>query len=128
MRKWDSVPKNLRSFTKNVATHEQEHFTRESDKVAIRDNIGTHTYGQISERSNKVAKALSSVLTSKDNSNIAFLTPNNNFYSVAQLGIWKSGFSCVPLCQSHPPDSLRYYLEDSKSSTLIVTREFSDKV
>ena len=74
--------------------------------------FGEFTYKEINEKSDKVAKALSKSQIS--NSNVAFLTSNNHQYSVSKFGIWKSGLACVPLCKSHPPETLKYYIEDSK--------------
>ena len=121
-----------RLYHSGVATFNQQHFKDNSDKIAINDNLGEHSYKDLNVCSNKIASALSSLLPkrseSKDNSNVAFLTPNNHQYSIAQLGIWKSGLSCVPLCKSHPPETLKYYIDDSKSSALIVTKDYLEKV
>ena len=108
--------------------YEQPHFKSNLKKVAIHDNVGDHTYGDLQVGSDKIASALSKNLTAGKNANVAFLTPNNHHYTLAQLGIWKSGLSCVPLCQSHPPETLKYYIEDSQASALIVTKDFVDKI
>ena len=39
---------------------------------------------------------------------VAFLTPNSSQYVVAQWAVWMCGGVVVPLCQSHPLDTLRY--------------------
>jgi len=36
--------------------------------------------------------------------------------------------SCVPLCKSHPAETLKYYIEDSKASAVIISQEFADKI
>ena len=97
-----------RFYHKGLAPFKQPHL--KSDKVCIRDKFGEITYRKIDEQSDKVARALSK----SPNSNVAFLTSNNHQYTVSQFGIWKSGSACVPLCKSHPPETLKYYIEDSK--------------
>ena len=97
-----------RFYHPGIAPFQQSHFVDRSDKIAISDNLGKHSYGDLQIKSDKISQVLSGILSNEPNSNIAYLTPNNHLYSVAQFGIWKSGFSCVPLCKSHPPDTLRY--------------------
>ena len=108
--------------------YDQPHFKSDLEKIAIHDNIGDHTYGDLQLGSDKIASALSKTLETDKNANVAFLAPNNHHYTLAQLGIWKSGLSCVPLCQSHPPQTLKYYIDDSQASALIVTKDFVDKI
>ena len=98
--------------------YDQPHFKNHVDKVAIHDNLGILTYNDLQIGSDKISSALSKILKSKK-SNVAFLTQNNHHFTLAQLGIWKSGFACVPLCKSHPPDTLKYYVDDSEASALI---------
>ena len=99
-------------YHKGIAPFKQPHL--KSEKICIRDKFGEFTYKEINDQSNKVARALSK--SQSFNSNVAFLTSNNHQYSVSQFGIWKSGLACVPLCKSHPPETLKYYIEDSKVS------------
>ena len=108
--------------------YDQPHFKSNLEKIAIHDNIGDHTYRDLQLGSDKIASALSKTLETGKNANVAFLAPNNHHYTLAQLGIWKSGLSCVPLCQSHPPQTLKYYIDDSQASALIVTKDFVDKI
>ena len=108
--------------------YDQPHFKSNLEKIAIHDNIGDHTYRDLQLGSDKIASALSKTLDTGKNANVAFLAPNNHHYTLAQLGIWKSGLSCVPLCQSHPPQTLKYYIDDSQASALIVTKDFVDKI
>ena len=117
-----------RLYHQGIQPFAQPHCVKDSTKIAIRDNIGQHTYGDISKQSDKVGHALKRISSSNSPSNVAFLTPNNHHYSVIQYGIWKSGNSCVPLCKSHPPETLKYYIEDSEASVLVLTKEYAEKV
>ena len=99
-------------YHKGIAPFKQPHL--KSEKICIRDKFGEFSHQKINEQSDKVVRALSKAQNSNSNSNVAFLTSNNHQYSVSQFGIWKSGLACVPLCKSHPPETLKYYIEDSK--------------
>ena len=100
-----------RLYHQGIQPFAQPHCVKDSTKIAIRDNIGQHTYGDITKQSDKVGQALKRISNSNSpSSNVAFLTPNNHHYSVIQYGIWKSGNSCVPLCKR------------SKSSQFIYTK------
>ena len=102
-----------RLYHQGIQPFAQPHCVKDSTKIAIRDNIGQHTYGDITKQSDKVGQALKRISNSNSpSSNVAFLTPNNHHYSVIQYGIWKSGNSCVPLCKR------------SKSSQFIYTKIF----
>ena len=105
-----------RLYHKGVAPFRQPHFLK-SEKICIRDKYGEFSYQEINQESDKIARALvkSQKNTSNEsNSNVAFLTSNTHQYTVSQFGIWKGGLSCVPLCKSHPAETLKYYIEDSK--------------
>ena len=120
-----------RFYHSGAATFAQPHCQHGSQKLAVRDNLGVATYGDIVRRSNKLGRALKSTfgeVPPHGDRNIAFLTENNHHYVLALYGIWKSGFAGVPLCKSHPLDTLRYYTKDSKASALITTRDYADKV
>ncbi len=99
------------------------------NKIAIRDSYGSHSYGDLQVKSGRIASALKSAIKGQNlGRNVAFLSDNNHHYVLAQFGIWKSGQACVPLCKAHPPESLKYYLEDSKSVAVITTSQFKDTV
>ena len=119
-----------RLYHKGIAPFKQPHL--QSEKVCIRDNYGEITYREIDQQSDKISKALLKSQAyknpSKLNSNVAFLTSNNHHYTVSQFGIWKGGLACVPLCKSHPPETLKYYIEDSQASAVLISQEFADKI
>jgi len=118
-----------RLYHKGIAPFRQPHFLK-SDKICIRDKFGEFSYQGINQESEKIARALvkTQINTSNSNSNVAFLTSNTHEYTVSQFGIWKGGLSCVPLCKSHPAETLKYYIEDSKASAVIISQEFADKI
>lgn len=114
-----------RFYHRGLAPFQQPHFKQKSEKIAIHDNLGQHSFKYLEEGSDKIRAALSGIESSQ---NVAFLTENNHLYSLAQFGIWKSGLACVPLCKSHPPESLKYYVNDSKATTLILSQDYVAKV
>ena len=119
-----------RLYHKGVAPFRQPHFLK-SEKICIRDKFGEFSYREINQESDKIARALvksQKNSSSEANSNVAFLTSNTHQYTVSQFGIWKGGLSCVPLCKSHPAETLKYYIEDSKASAVIISQEFGDKI
>ncbi|XP_033119611.1 malonate--CoA ligase ACSF3, mitochondrial-like [Anneissia japonica] len=107
-------------------------------KVAIVDSIGEHTYNKILSISTKLSQGILSI-TERDSTvksstfllngeRVAFLCPNNVTYVVAQWATWMSGATAVPLCKSHPPSELEYFLNDSGASLVVTTPENAEKV
>ncbi|XP_071957423.1 malonate--CoA ligase ACSF3, mitochondrial-like [Antedon mediterranea] len=108
------------------------------DKVAIVDNIGEHSYNKILSLSTSLSQGI--LATAKrdptlktstfllNGERVAFLCPNNVTYVVAQWGTWMSGATAVPLCKSHPPSELAYFLNDSAVSLVVTTADYVDKV
>jgi len=98
--------------------------------VAMVDENGTHTYGQVSVRSRMVANALQAELgTNPEKSKkISFLCGNNVNFVDAMWGIWRWGHVCVPLDKSQSMASLEFTVKDSNSLAVITTKEFVDKV
>ena len=98
--------------------------------VAMIDDTGSHTYGDISIKSRIVANALQRELGNnpEKHKKISFLCSNNSTFVDAMWGIWRWGHVAVPLCQAHPTSSLEYYVKDSKSSAVIATKGLVDKV
>ena len=98
--------------------------------VAMIDENGTHTYGDISIKSRMVANALQKELghNPEKHKKISFLCGNNSTFVDALWGIWRWGHVGVPLCKTHPTSSLEYYVKDSNSLAVIATRDLVDKV
>lgn len=47
-------------------------------------------------------------------------------YVKVQWGIWRAGGIAVPLCLTHPLPSLQYVLEDTATSTIVVSPAYAD--
>lgn len=98
--------------------------------LAMVDENGTHTYGDISIKSRMVANALQAELGNRPerHKKISFLCGNNSSFVDAMWGIWRWGHVCVPLCKTHPTASLEYYVKDSDSLAVIATKDLVDKI
>jgi len=56
---------------------------------------------------------------------VAYLCPSSYEYVIAQWSIWCSNGIAVPLCTIHPPAEIKYTLNDSKASIVIVHKSFA---
>ena len=77
----------IRCMTSATIFHRVEEFGRKSgNDSAIFDEFGRHTYGDVSAKSDSVARALRDEKVF--DRNVSFLCPNNSSYVFAQFGIW----------------------------------------
>ena len=110
-----------------------------SDRTAILDSHGSHTYEELICSSTALAQWILAV-TPRDpalgkrgsgvilnGERVAILCPNNISFVISQCATWMSGCTAVPLCRVHPLSELDYIVRDSHSSVLIATREFTDQ-
>ena len=102
-----------------------------SERIAIVDEDGSHTYQSITERCDTLTEQICDIYQVKNGKDIggariSILTPNDSSYVVSQWATWQSGGVCVPLCDKHPQSEWQYFLEDSESSLVISTREFKN--
>ena len=106
------------------------HVLERKDKVAVVDQLGTHTYGDLSNHSNVVANNVNKFLGSKNDSpkKISFLCDNDSSYINTLFGIWRAGHVAVPLCKTHPSQNLEYYVKDSESVAVIASKTQISKV
>ena len=75
------------------------------DNVALVDVAGNETtFGELLDQSAAASVALRRIVSRPDMGEecVAFLTPRDASYSVAQWGIMRAGGTAVPLCTSHP--------------------------
>ena len=98
------------------------------DKVAFVDCHGTHTYGNLSQNSNVIANGVKNIVGTKTSNKISFLCENDSTYINTLLGIWEAGQVAVPLCKSHPSQTLEYYVNDSESVAVIATKSQIEKI
>jgi malonyl-CoA/methylmalonyl-CoA synthetase len=94
------------------------------ERIAIISQGTPYTYGQLLDHSATVATALLGDADDLGEARIAFLVPPSFYYVGCQWGIWRAGGVAVPLCTAHPLPALRYVLEDTGASTLIVHEDY----
>ena len=62
---------------------------------------------------------------------VGFLCPNDVSYVKAQWAVWMAGGIAVPLCTTHPPNELRYFIEDAdcevKTTSQRLSRSFENE-
>ena len=92
---------------------------RHPDRLAIIDQDGRHTYGDLLNAARAVADTLLENRPDLEESRIAFLVPPRFEYVATQWAIWLAGGIAVPLSGSHPLPELRFVLEDSGAEVLV---------
>ena len=101
-----------------------------ADRCAVEDEHGQHLYAELADRaaslSDRISDLIGEHVSGDDSPRIGFLCPNDVSYVVTQWAIWNSGCVAVPLCKQHPASEHQYFLENSESSLVITTTEFSD--
>lgn len=98
------------------------------NRIAIHSNDRETSYEQLVEGSEAVAAALLNGTTDLNESRVAYLVPPGERYIQTQWGIWRAGGIAVPLSLSAAEKELEYTLTDSKTCTVIVASELSEKV
>lgn len=98
------------------------------DRLAIIDNTGEYTFGDLLEKSFLIASALLNGEGDLNESRVSFLVPSGFNYVAVKWGIWRAGGISVPLCTFHPETELAYTIDDSMSETVIVHPDYCDKV
>lgn len=101
-----------------------------NDQVALYEyNKGQITYKELLRDCSTVSQKLISELKFKDGpSRVSFLVPRNRNYIQALFGVFHSGNVAVPLCADHPPETLRYYIQNSDSDIVIASKQSVDVI
>ncbi|GAB1598032.1 acyl-CoA synthetase family member 3, mitochondrial-like [Argonauta hians] len=98
------------------------------ERIALVDQNGHFRYKDILHYSSLLSKKIKNILGSTQNNNkglqIAFLCENDMSYVVTKWAIWMNGAAAVPLCKTHPVKEICYFIDNSKSSIVIVSEEF----
>lgn len=88
-------------------------------KVAVVDENGAYTYKTLLASSKAIAFQLLNGKKDLKEQRVAFMVNPGFTYVAVQWGIWLAGGVAVPLSLSYPLPSLRYVLEDTKTTLLI---------
>jgi amino acid adenylation domain-containing protein len=95
------------------------------DKVAVESGSSTLSYGELSARSNRLARWLQSLGVGPDQL-VGLCVERSADMLVGLLGIMKAGGAYVPLDPQFPKDRLSFMLEDSGAKVLITESHLKD--
>jgi malonyl-CoA/methylmalonyl-CoA synthetase len=99
-----------------------------SERIAIVDEQGSYTYGDLLQAAGNVAGCLLAGREDLQEARIAFMVPSGFEYVAVQWGIWLAGGIAVPLCFSHPLPELEYVIEDSGAEIIVAHPVFREKL
>lgn len=102
------------------------------DRIALIDKHGRHTYRELYGRSLCLAQEICRLRGCKvgdlQEERVSFLCSNDVSYVVAQWASWMSGGIAVPLYWKHPAAQLEYFIQDSRSSVVLVGQEYLERL
>ncbi|KAJ8940173.1 hypothetical protein NQ318_019382 [Aromia moschata] len=96
------------------------------DKIALYDNAGRYSYGNIIMGATKLSRTISNLLEGRTNERILFLCNNDVNYVITLWAIWMSGQVAVPLSPLHPESILEYYTRDVQSKLLLTISQHKE--
>lgn len=100
--------------------------TRWPDRIALGDDHGTHTYGQLLEASRRGAARLLDGRPDLDEGRVVFMVEPSYGYVVTQWSVWRAGGVAVPLCLTHPEPELAYAIETTAPSLAVASARHAD--
>ncbi len=98
------------------------------NRLAIVDEKGKYTYGDLLYASNNVASSLLDYRRDMQEVRIGFLIPPSFDYVAVQWGIWRAGGIAVALNIFHPLAEIEYVLKDSSAEIVVAHPYFEEKL
>ncbi len=92
---------------------------RHGERIAVVDSRGSYTYDELLGASLRVASALLAGRNDLQGERVAFLVIPGLAWVAVQWGIWRAGGVAVPLPLNSARPELQYFIDDTKSSTLV---------
>ncbi len=102
--------------------------SQHDQRVAIGGPAGPFSYRDILDRSAAAAAELLDGSADLDQARIAFLVPAGFEHVYTQWAIWRAGGMAVPLSLFATEPEIRYTLEDSRASAVVVARNLKPRV
>jgi malonyl-CoA/methylmalonyl-CoA synthetase len=96
------------------------------NKTAIVADNRAHSYDELLSESVHFAHLLLDGQSDLNETRVAFMVAPGFDYVRVQWGIWQAGGITVPLCLTYPLPSLRYTIDNSDSTILVVSLEYRD--
>lgn len=90
------------------------------DAIALVSGGAQIRYGELEERSNRLARYLRDAGAGPD-SPVGLCLPSGADMVTAILAVWKTGAAYLPLDPGHPPDRVAFMLADSEVTLLVAT-------
>ncbi len=97
-----------------------------ANKTAIISDGKSFSYTDLHQASAEFAQLLLAETDDLGEGRVAFMVNPGFDYVRVQWGIWQAGGIVVPLCLSYPLPSLRYTIENSGASIIVVSPEFEE--
>ncbi len=98
------------------------------ERVAIEDEHGPTTYRELLGAAARVAAALTAGRGDLGGDRVALLVPPSCDYVAVLWGIWRAGGIAVPLALKHPLPELRYAVEETDASTIVVAPQLQPRL
>jgi malonyl-CoA/methylmalonyl-CoA synthetase len=96
------------------------------ERTAIVAVNQSFTYKELLLASGSFAQLLLNGTADLNETRVAFMVTPGFDYVRVQWGIWQAGGIIVPLCLTYPLPSLRYTIENSDATILVVSPEYTD--
>ncbi len=94
-------------------------------RAACTDARGAHTYGQIAQHARTIAKAIAPL---SEGERVAILVSPGAAFVASLVGAWLAGACVVVLSPLHPSPETAYFLDDSRSRTILVSRDLAQRL
>ncbi len=95
-----------------------------SAKTAIISAGKSYSFELLFKSSQNLAKLLLNKKLDLNEQRVAFIVRPGFDYVKTLWGIWLAGGIAVPLCTTHPFDSLKYVIDDSEAEIIIVSSDY----
>ncbi|MCF5710655.1 amino acid adenylation domain-containing protein, partial [Pseudomonas syringae] len=103
----------------------EEQVAQQPDALAVADETGSLTYGELNVRANRLAHYLIGLGVQPDD-RVAICAQRSLEMVVGLLGIFKAGGAYVPLDPAYPAERLVYLLQDSAPVAVLVQTSTAD--
>ncbi len=98
-----------------------------ADRTAVRDDERSLTYGELDERSARLASALARRGVGSED-RVGVLLRNQAAFPVVDLGVMRAGATRLPLNPQHSADELEYLLGDARAEVVVCDDRNADTV
>lgn len=98
------------------------------ERLAVVDQVGETTYGQLVQRSGQTASAILQKRKDLDEARVAFMVDPGARYIEILWGVWSAGGIAVPLCLTHPEAELEYAIGSTGVELVIAGQDHFEKV